>query len=162
MLYSFIYTLLWFLHPLHISVTEILYDEKEKELEMVTRIFIDDLETAIRAERKMPELDLLNPSAGLSVNELVKSYVVKRMAISLDGKSQPLNFLGLEQEADAFIIYIQIDQVKKWKTMTIANTVLLDTFTDQSNIVHVTVRENVKSLRLVGNNSSGSLTFDFK
>src|SRR5690606_26249035 len=35
-------------HPIHVSVAEIDYDPAEKELEIMIRIFIDDLENALR------------------------------------------------------------------------------------------------------------------
>ena len=161
MIYSFLSILLWLVHPLHISVTEIAFDEKEKELEIVTRIFIDDMETAIRSQRSMPTLDLLNPVT-TTTDELVKEYVLKRIDVSLDGKAQLLKYLGFEKENEALICFIQVSQVKKWKTISIVNNVLLETFDDQSNLVHVTVRDKVRSLRLMKNNSSGSLTFDLK
>jgi hypothetical protein len=160
MLYSFILSLfLGLLHPLHISVTEIEFDEKEKELEIVTRIFTDDLETAIRAQRQMPELDLLNPPPGFTTDQLVKDYLFQQLSITLDGKAQKLNFLGIEKDDEAVVCYVQITPVKKWKTITVTNRVLLEMFDDQSNLVHVTVQGKVRSLRLMRNNPSGSLTF---
>ena len=32
------------LHPIHVSVTEIEYDEKDRALEIMMRVFVDDLE----------------------------------------------------------------------------------------------------------------------
>ena len=161
MICSFISILLCLFHPLHISVTEIGFDEKENELEIVSRIFIDDLETAIRAERNMPSLDLIS-SQNSTTDEFVKDYILKKIEISLDGKRQTLNYLGAEREDDALICFIQIANVKKWKTITVMNRVLLETFDDQSNLVHVTVRDQVKSMRLLKNNSSQSLPFEIK
>jgi hypothetical protein len=48
------------LHPIHVSVTEIEFDEKDKALEIMMRIFIDDLEVALRQDQKDPVLDILN------------------------------------------------------------------------------------------------------
>jgi hypothetical protein len=146
-------------HPLHVSVTEIEFDEKEKELEIISRIFTDDLETAIRADRQLPELDLLNPAGGLKTNELVKEYVLKRITITVEGKEQKLNFLGFENDGEALICYIQVKDLRKVKNITIVQSVLLETFDDQSNLVHVTVSGKVKSLRLMRNNPAGKLEF---
>jgi hypothetical protein len=160
MVYSLIFSV-WLaaLHPLHVSVTEIEYDEQEKELEIVTRIFTDDLETAIRADAKLPELDLLNPPAGQTTDALVKQYVLSRMRITLDGKVQRLNFIGIEKDDDAITAYIQVSQVKRWKTITVLNNIIHETYDDQSNIVHVTLNGKVRSLRLMRNNPSGTITF---
>ena len=39
-------------HPLHVSVTEIEMDDKDKRLEIMMRVFMDDLEVTLR--RKIP------------------------------------------------------------------------------------------------------------
>ncbi|MBX2969120.1 MAG: hypothetical protein KF803_07095 [Cyclobacteriaceae bacterium] len=160
LLYSFIYVLGLWVHPIHISVTEIEYDEREKELEITTRIFTDDLELAIRAQRNDPALELLKLPAATRLDDLVKPYLLQQINIQLDGKAQKLNYLGHEQDGDAHVFFIQVQPVKKWKSITVQNQVLLETYDDQSNIVHVTVREKTRSMRLIRNNAAGTLTFD--
>lgn len=160
LLYVFIYAWSLWVHPIHISVTEIEYDEREKELEIMTRIFTDDLELAIRAQRNDPELELLNLPVETKLDDLVKPYLLEQINIQLDGKTQTLKYLGHEQDGDALVFFIQIQPVKKWKSITVQNQVLVETYDDQSNIVHVTVREKTRSMRLMRNNPSGSLTFD--
>lgn len=162
MVYAFISFLFSLVHLLHISVTEIGYDEKENELEIVIRIFADDLETAIRAERNTPSLDLLNP-VGISTDNMVEGYVINKVNVSLDGSVQKIKYLGSEIENDAMLCYIQVSSVKKnWRTITVTNQILLETFDDQSNLVHVTVGDKVKSLRLLKDNSTQSVSFDRK
>lgn len=149
-------------HPIHVSVTEITYDEKEKELEIISRIFIDDLEASIRQARKQSELNLLEPGPSLTTDQLVRDYILQQFKVSLDGRTQSLVYLGHEIENEALLCYIQIKNVKKWKSIEVVNTVITELHDDQSNLVHVTVRGNVKSLRLMRNNPSGKLTFDEK
>jgi len=149
-------------HPIHVSVTEITYDEKEKELEIISRIFIDDLEASIRQARKQPELNLLEPGASITTDQLVRDYVLQQFKVSLDGRAQSIVYLGHEIENEALLCYIQVKNVKKWKGIEVVNKVITELHDDQSNLVHVTVRGNVKSLRLMRNNPSGKLTFDEK
>ncbi|MBL7843991.1 MAG: hypothetical protein KF846_06185 [Cyclobacteriaceae bacterium] len=159
-LFAFLFSFWAPAHPIHISVTEIEFDEKEKELEIMMRIFADDLETSIRVDRNEPELNLLHPTNGQTTDQLAKAYILKRLSVSLDGKPQKLNYLGSELDGDALIFYIQVTQVKSWRSITIMNSVILETYDDQSNLIHVTMKEKTKSLRLMRNNSSGTLTFD--
>lgn len=146
------------IHPIHVSVTEIEYDEKDKALEMMSRYFIDDLETTLRERYKNNELDILNP-AGKSLDEMMREYFSEKFTVTLDGKIQKLNYLGHERESEAFIFYIEVPKIKKWKTITVSNSALTETFEDQSNLVHVTVTGKVRSLRLTQSNPSGSLSF---
>jgi hypothetical protein len=149
-------------HPIHVSVTEISYDEKDKELEIISRIFIDDLESAIRQAQHKPELNLLAPGSDTSIDKLVSEYLQSRFTIKLDGKEQKVVYLGHEIENEAILCYIQVPNVKKWRTIEVVNTVITELYDDQSNLVHVTVRKKVRSLRLMQNNPSGKLTFDIK
>lgn len=147
---------------MHVSVTEIAYDEKDKELEIVSRIFIDDLEASIREAKSKPELNLLSPGTDTSTDKLVSEYLLARFKVKLDGKEQKAVYLGHEIENEAILCYVQVPNVKKWKTIEVVNTVVTELYDDQSNLVHVTVRGNVKSLRLMQDNPSGKLTFDVK
>jgi hypothetical protein len=162
MILSILFAVLLGVHPLHVSVTEITWDEKEKELEIISRIFIDDLETAVRASNKQPGLDLMNPGNTSTTDKLVQDYLQSRFKIVLDGKVQPVHYLGHEQENEALLCYIQVKNVKKWKSIEVMNTVITETYDDQSNLVHVTVRDETKSLRLMRDNPSGKLSFTIK
>jgi hypothetical protein len=152
----------WSMHPMHVSVTEIEFDEKDKELEIVSRIFIDDFEKTLQSNLRQPELDILEPKNGLTVDQMASKYLADHIKLSLDNKAQKIEYLGHEREGEAFIFYFVVNKVKKWKTIQVLNNVIMETYDDQSNLVHVTVRENVKSLRLTRDKSADKLTFEPK
>jgi hypothetical protein len=153
---------IFYVHPMHVSVTEIQFDEKEKELEIMSRMFIDDLEKTLQTNLKQPELDLLEPKNGLTLDQMAGKYMIEHLKISLDNKSQTVTYLGHERDGEALVFYLLVSKVKKWKTIQIQNDVIMETHEDQSNLVHVTVRETVKSLRLTRDKPVDKLTFDFK
>ncbi len=150
-----------FMHPLHVSVTEIGYDEKDKELEIMMRVFIDDLELTMRDVNHKPELDILNPGTP-TVDQMMSSYLGAHFAVALDNKTQKTTYLGHERDGEAFVFYIQVSNVKRWKTINVKNDILISTHEDQSNLVHVTVRGTVRSLRLTKSQPADQLTFDAK
>ncbi len=156
---SLFYSFLLFLHPIHLSVSEINYNEKDKALQITSRIFLDDLELSIRNQRKQPDLDLLEPGAGLTTEQLMSNYVLKNFTVKLDGKLQKLNFLGFEREDPAVICYIEIENVKKFKTIEVKNEVIMETHDDQSNLIHVTYKGPVKSLRLTLGYTTKTIVF---
>ena len=157
---SLLYACLLVVHPIHLSVSEINYSEKDKALQITSRIFLDDLEASIRNQRNNQQLDILEPGNGLTTKQLIADYVLKQFTVKLDGKIQKLNFLGFEQEDPAVICYIEIENVKKFKTIEVRNEVIMDLYEDQSNIVHVTYKGPVKSFRLVRGKSADVLTFE--
>lgn len=146
------------LHPLHISVTDIEYDPVEEELEIMIRVFTDDLEKAIRQQRNDATLDLIKPASG-TTDALAKEYLDHHLAITIDNIKTSVEYLGHENEGDALIFYVLVSNVKKWKTIEVRNDLLMELFDDQSNLVHVTVAGKVRSMRLVNSSPSGTLTF---
>jgi len=162
MIYS-VLSIFWFslLHPLHVSVTEIEHDEKDKALEIMMRVFIDDTELTMRDRYKQPELDILNPKT-MTIDQMMGPYVADHFKISLDAKAQKVKYLGHEKDGDVFILYLEVENVKKWKTIQITNDVFMETHDDQSNLVHVTVKGVVRSMRLTKSTPIDKLTFETK
>lgn len=146
---------------MHISVTDIEYDEKAKSLEIMSRVFMDDLETTLRERYKAPELDVLAPK-GKTLDEMMREYFIEKFTVTLDRKKQQINYLGHEADGDSFVFYIEVTGVKKWKEIEVTNTILMEKHADQSNMVHVSARGTIKSLRLKQDNPTDKLSFDLK
>ncbi|MBS1950614.1 MAG: hypothetical protein OJF59_000805 [Cytophagales bacterium] len=162
MIYALILSIFTALHPIHISVTEINYNEKNKTLEIISRIFTDELELGVRNQRKNAELDLLEPPKGLTTKELVKAYLEAHIKIKIDGKPVKLNYLAYEKEDISIVSYIEIENVKKLRTIEVFNDIVTEIRDDQSNLVHVTYKSPVKSVRLTRGNTSEIFSFDIK
>ena len=150
------------LHPLHISVTEIDYAEKEMMLKITMRVFVEDFEQTLAQKLKNPDLDIRALQGGLTVDKLATDYLKEHFKISLDGKLQNTAYLGHEIESEAFIFYVEVTGVKKWKTIQVTNDMITEMFEDQSNLVHVSIDDEIKSLRLTKDTPTDKLTFDTK
>lgn len=149
------------MHPLHVSVTEIAFDAQEKELEVVLRVFTDDLELAIRDAKKDENVNLLKPE-NTTVDKLVWEYLEPRFKVFVNGRAQTPKYLGHEKDGDVFIFYIQVQPVENLQTVSITNSILTELYDDQANLVNITLNDKTKSLRLMRNNPSGTLSFDQK
>jgi hypothetical protein len=115
----------------------------------------------MRKRLNQPELDITAPK-GITVDQMMQPYINEHFKITLDNKVQKLRYLGHEQEGEAFIFYVEAENVKKLKTIQVMNNIIMEMHDDQSNLVHVTVRGKVKSLRLTKDEQTNSLTFDTK
>ncbi len=162
MIISFLHCILLGLHPIHISVTEINYNEKSKSLQITSRIFIDEMELGVRAQRHEPELDILEPKNGVVTKQLIANYLAAHFKIKIDGKPAKINFLGYEKEDISFVSYLEIENIKKAKTIEVMNDIITEIHDDQSNMVHVTFKSPVKSTRLTRDNPSEVFTFSPK
>jgi hypothetical protein len=148
------------LHPLHISVTEIKFDAKDKELEISSRIFIDDLEEAIQTHLKKSSIDILNPGKETTTDQLVSNYLTSKFTIKVDGKRAQLKYLGHEIEGDAMIVYWYAPNVKKLREIEVLNSTITEVYDDQSNLVHITVGETTRSLRLMRGTLANKIVFE--
>ena len=157
---TLLYSLLFFLHPVHISVSEINYSEKDNALQITSRIFIDDLELSIRSKLKEPELDLLTPKSGRTTQKLVSDYLNEHFKVKLDGQPQKMKLLGYEKEDAALICYIEIEKIPMFKTLEVFNDIITETWDDQSNLVHITYKSPVKSVRLTRDKPIETFTFE--
>ena len=154
--------LIWLLHPVHASVTEVEYSEKYKSLQITSRIFIDDLELAIQKQLRQESLDILKPANGMTTDQMVSAYLKDHFKIKLDGKPARIKYLTHEIEDLAIICYLEIENVKKIKTLEVTNSVIQEIHADQSNLVHITYKGPVKSYRLTQDRPTDILKIDVK
>ena len=154
--------LVCFFHPIHVSVTEIEYNEKNKSLQIISRIYIDDLELSVQKQAKNESLDLIEPKNGVTTDQLLSSYLKEHFKIKLDGKPAKINYLAYEIEDLAIICYLEIENVKKLKTLEVTNDVIQEIHGDQSNLVHITYKGPVKSFRLTREKPFDVLKFESK
>ncbi len=154
--------ILYLLHPIHVSVTEIEYNEKNKSLEIISRIFIDDLELSVRKQVNNESLDLLSPGVEKTTDQLVSDYLRGHFIVKLDGKVSKISYLAHEIDGLAMICYLEIEGVRKFKTIEVTNSVIQEIHGDQSNLVHVTYNGPIKSMRLTRDLPVGSLSFEKK
>src|SRR5205085_8098261 len=107
-----------------------------------------------------PEMDLLEPGEGKSTDALVRDYLAEVLKLKVDRKSVKLNYLGHEIEGPAMICYIEVENIKKFKTIEVTNKAMLEIHEDQSNLVNVNYKEKVKSLRLTNQKPTDQVTFE--
>jgi hypothetical protein len=159
---SLLLSFVLYLHPIHVSIAEIEHNEQAKALQITLRIFIDDLELSIRNKLNAPELDLLNPGGQKNTDQLVSEYLREVLKLKVDKKSVVTNYLGHEIEGPAMICYIEVENVRKFKTIEVTNRAIHETHDDQSNLVNVNYKDKVKSLRLTNEKPTDRVTFDVK
>jgi len=150
--------LLSIFHPFYISVTSIDYNKQDKRLEISCRIFFDDLEEAL-AKQYGQKLSLLKPENRSVVDQLLADYLNKNLSIEVNGKVKNLRYMGYEIEEDAAWCYLQIGAIEQIDDLAVRNTILYPSHKQQSNILHITVDGQRKSLKLDYPKSKASFRF---
>jgi len=150
------------IHPIHLSVSDIEYNTKDKSLEIVHKIFIDDFEKILEASYKT-RLHLATPKEHPDADKFVKDYLEKNFVLEINGKAQKLDFHGKFNNAqeDIFAIWIlaKIENVGQLKSVKLKNTILMDLYDDQDNFVHVKYLGQRKSMRFKGRSQEDEVEF---
>ena len=150
----------WFLHPIHLTVTDVEHDTDRQALEFSTKIFLDDLEFAIRDELGEPFIDITDPGEGRTTEALVRAFVLDRLTVRVNDKEEKIDYLGGEIDGDAMIIYYQILGVKKLKTLEVSNRIFLERFDDQVNMIHLKTDDGLKSIRCTPSHQSDEFSLN--
>ncbi len=145
-------------HKYYLSVTDIGYNKEEASLQIITRLFYDDLEDVLR-ERYDEGLTVDATSDQEELDMYIKKYLKRKIKIAVNGEEKTLSYLGKEYEDDYVVCYIEITDVPSIQTLELENTLLMDAFTEQKNMVHTDVLGRKKSLLLVDGNAKAVLNF---
>ena len=145
-------------HKFYVSVTEIEYNQKAQSLQIISRIFIDDLEKLLQ-KRYDASILLSEKNESKKVTDYLNKYLGQKMEIQVDGKPFKLNYIGKEYENDMALIYIEIPNVPEFKNIRIKNAILTDMFSEQKNLVHVEYKGETKSLILTSGKDEDLIIF---
>lgn len=153
--------LLLYFHPFHISVTSIYFADEEKSLQITAKIFADDLEEALNPTDAIASayIDVLNPKKQTELDSIVQDYLHQHLTFTVNGHSIQPKYLGFEREDLTMWCYLEATGIEDLESVKVQNTMLLNTFDDQVNIVHIRANGVVKSMKLAQNATIDTITF---
>ena len=144
-------------HPLYVSITEINYNDQSHNIEISCKIFTDDLEQALG--KKSGHSAHISSTRDEAIAAEIAAYLAAHLGVSFDGKKVPVKFLGYELEKEAVWSYLEGPVARAPTSAEINNSILFDSFDQQINLVHITVKGERKSTKLVNPESRASLKF---
>lgn len=123
-------------HEFHFSKCDIEYSKEDKALQIAMRIFIDDLEEAL-AKSGNPNLKLCTSKEVDSADSIIQSYLQEKFKITVDEASHNFTFVGKETSEDLMAVwcYLEVVDIEPVENIRIKNSILMDIFDDQKNMV---------------------------
>ena len=146
-------------HKFYVSITKIEYVKEKESLQIITKIFTDDIEDALQ-QRYNASILLDRKQESETADEDVKKYMLQKLKIKVNGKPVQLNYIGKEYDTDMLIAYIEVVNVSELKSIEIENKILMEIFSEQQNIIHLKIPNSRKSLILDRDEPSGKLEFN--
>jgi hypothetical protein len=132
-----------FAHAFHTSIAEMRYNPKGKTFEISLRVFTDDLEKTLSVNNQNKKFVIESNDKN---DSFIDQYVHKHFVVTTS-RNQKVNYqyVGKEKEGDAIWIYLEMPVNESLKGSKIQNSVLMDSFNDQTNIVNIFVNNEKKS-----------------
>lgn len=146
-------------HKFYVSITKIEYAQEDESLQIISTIFIDDIEDALQ-ERYRKDVSIATTKETEADALLMKQYILQKLNIEVNGEEVKLNFLGTEYDVDVVKAYIEVEGITSFESIQVENKVLLDMFDEQQNIIHVKNGKTRRSLVLERDNPKGLLNFN--
>lgn len=124
----------FFFHPVHVSVTNIEYMESEKRFEVSFKIFYDDFETII-SDKYNVQLHL-GTEKGLENEDIYfLMYIKERFQLFADGELLDPGFKSRRMNDDSIWLYFYFERITPAKKIEVRNSLMMDLFPDQKNLV---------------------------
>ena len=146
-------------HKFYVSTTNIEYVDDKQTVQIITKIFLDDIEEVLR-ERYHSEVHLASEKETEQDAKLLKEYILQKLKVTVDGKEAKFNYLGKEYDIDIVKSFIEIENVASFNSVEIENKILMDLFPEQKNIIHIKTKNTKRSLILEKENPKGVLNFN--
>jgi hypothetical protein len=145
-------------HKFYVSVTTVEYAQKEESLQIISRIFIDDLDSALQTRYDF-KADLATEDESDLAPEYIKKYFNAKFSVFVNGAPIEYTFLGKKYDRDQVVCYLEVSGVPEagLRSVGIQNEILMDVFEEQKNLVHLKVLGIKKSYVLVRENNKGML-----
>ena len=145
-------------HKFYLSVTDMEYSEENKSLQVISRVFTDDMENLLKT-RYSEKLYLTREEEHEAADGFLKKYLSEKLEIQVNGEQREFNYLGKKYDNDQLVLFLEVEGLSDLSNISVRNEVLTDLFPDQKNVVHVSYKGITKSLLLSRSNESGRINF---
>ncbi len=146
-------------HAFYVSIYQIQYAPGKKKLHITSRIFADDLNDAL-AKKYHQKTFLGEQNQSQNDVGLMAQYLIGHLSVKVNGKSQPLQYIGHEFENNVVICYFTASSTTKPRTLEVQSTALFEMFSDQQNIIQGNVLGKKQNLLLTRDRKSGVLKWE--
>ena len=145
-------------HKYYISLTQIEFNNSKNSVEIITNVFIDDIETALNdIHSKKFELDTKKELK--DSDTYFNQYLQNNLTFKIDGKPVEFKYLGKEYDGDVVFFYLEIKNIQNITKIVVENSILIKHFPTQQNLVKSKVNKKHKSALLTKSDQTGTLAY---
>lgn len=139
-------------HDIHLSMSEIRFNEATSSFEVAIKIFIDDLELAIEKQEHVTGLKIGTEKEASGADQYISAYLERHFSITIDGVKLTPDFLGKEVTDDLLAVWCYVEFPQKASTArscVLSNNILLEVYQDQRNIMDIQMSKSHKDYAIL-------------
>jgi hypothetical protein len=145
-------------HKYYLSLTQIEFNSSKNSIEVITNVFVDDIETALN-EIHSKEFKLDTKEELKEADIYFKQYLQKNIAFKVNGRPVEFEYLGKEYDGDIVFFYLEIKNIERVTEIEVENSLLIKHFSEQQNLVKSNVNKKHKSALLTKKEHTAILTY---
>lgn len=135
-------------HKVHVSVSQLEFNQKSQSVQIVVRVYADDLATAVSQHAKRPvKIDPATAGKDKQIGETILAYLRSNLELKTkSGAPVRLNWVGLEWQGDMFWLYVagkvppSSVKADSLDGSQLRNRIFCELFEDQVNIVNTKIQ----------------------
>lgn len=139
------------------ALTEILFNTRSGNLEVMHRFLLHDAEHAVKV--------LQNPNADIIADEITREqfaqYAVERFTLlGDDGDTLKLQYVGYELDSAFIWVYQEVTLPEQLHSLGVIHNALRDIWPEQNNLVNIRRDNTIQTLNFNGSTEWLSVQFD--
>ncbi len=144
-----------FKHPFYVSVTEVEYSSKTKEVGISVKVFPDDLEESLR-KFNGKKYDVVQGDKKM-IGPVLDKYIKQHMRILLNGTAKSYQWMGYEIDKESVWMYFSITNQPGVRSIQVQSDLMYTYKQEQTNIIHIKLDDKRESFRLMAPEMSAIL-----
>ncbi|PIP54584.1 MAG: hypothetical protein COX07_04560 [Bacteroidetes bacterium CG23_combo_of_CG06-09_8_20_14_all_32_9] len=131
------------MHPVHVSVTNIDFNPKQKAFNISIKLFLDDFQGVILKNNNV-DLNLEKPNVLPDADDYIKNYIQNNVKITINNSKfsqKKMKFIRKEISEGALWLYFTYQLPGKIETIQVENNLLNDYYPDMTNLVIMKYKE---------------------
>ncbi len=145
-------------HPIHLTVTELVYKPDQKSLQVMIKVFSDDLELALsKAPVDIVQLD--DDKELENAKQFIVDHFRTHLSLKINNKRTDLNYVGAEFDDLSIWCYFEVKRIKKIESIEVENTLFFEQFDDQKNVVQIKANDSQRTINCTKRERSGIIIY---
>ena len=144
-------------HEFHVTHTNFHYNDESKSMEITIKVAIEDLEKSIKNKYDKKLDGFENNQKNKTLEKLIEEYFRNNLTLTADKNTQEYQWVGKELSNNLHDIYLYFeipnyDKKENVESLTIKNTLFLDLYSYQTNIILIELTDKKYNLTFTMDN----------